>query len=414
MIETVSGSGIALSPFIINKGKGHYMGWYRNLTEAERTYHFSYSPKGWMDNDSAMRWLRDLFNPESALIAGVNQPRLLILDGHGSHISFEFIQYCIESGIHLICLPAHSTHLLQPLDVGLFSPYQHFYGLTVDNHIRSGQSQEGMRKAVFIPFLTESRAKTMISHSIQQAFTATDIWPLNPRRVLGKLAPPATKQLAAIGVARNPQTAWNIRGKVRAGKRLLDIGFMGLEDTKVDIKESGEMWDQVVGILRELGHQLETAIAEKELYQESNRHLQGTSKLFNTTDRRQLSLARVLNGAELIRLSDARLTKDAKKALRLPVSQKTSTTPKPKPTKPPSAPRTLPIIVQEIVISNTPMVMLIDPEVEESEDEQLSENEWSTPHTTPNHSCRSSIIFAAPKSLHPNVPLHMRLRSRNP
>ena len=44
--------------------------------------------------------------------------------------------------------------------------------------------------------------------------------------------------------------------------------------------------------------------------------------------------------------------------------------------------------------------------------EQLSENEWSTPHTTPSHTCRSSSIFAAPKSLHPKVPLHMRLRSR--
>jgi len=243
VIETVSGSGIVLSPFIINKGKGHYLGWYRNLTEAERTYYFRYSPKGWTDNKLAMRWLRDLFNPESAQIAGVNQPRLLILDGHGSHISFEFIQYCIESGIHLICLPAHS------LDVGLFSPYQHFYGLAFDNHIRSGQSQEGIRKAVFIPFLTEARTKTMTSHSIQQAFTATSIWLLNLRRVLGKLAPRATKQLTAIGVARNPQTAWDIRGKVKAGKKLLDIGFMSLEDTKVDLKECGEIQDQVVGIL---------------------------------------------------------------------------------------------------------------------------------------------------------------------
>jgi len=113
-----------------------------------------------------MRWLRDLFNRESVQIVGVNQPRLLILDGHGSHISFEFIHYCIESSIHLICLPGHSTHLLQPLDVGLFSRYPHYYGLAVDNHIRSGQSQEGIRMAVFIPFLTEAGTKTMTSHSI--------------------------------------------------------------------------------------------------------------------------------------------------------------------------------------------------------------------------------------------------------
>jgi len=63
----------------------------------------------------------------------------------------------------------------------------------------------------------------MTSHSIQQAFTAIGIWPLNPCRVHGKLAPPAIKQLTTIGVGRNPQTAWDIRGKVKAGKRLLDI-----------------------------------------------------------------------------------------------------------------------------------------------------------------------------------------------
>ena len=232
-----------------------------------------------------MQWLCNLFDPESAVIAGVNQPRLLILDGHGSHVSFEFIQHCIESGIHLICLPTHSTHLLQSLDVGLFSPYQHFYRLVVDNHIWSGQSQEGIRKAVFIPFLMEAHTKTMTCYSILQAFTATGIWPLNPCRVLSKLALRATKQLMGVEVARNPQTAWDIRGKVKAGKKLLDIGFMSLEDIKVDLKKSGIIWDQVVEILRELGHQLETEIVEKELYQESNQYLQGTSQLFNTTDR---------------------------------------------------------------------------------------------------------------------------------
>jgi len=219
-----------------------------------------------------------------------------------------------------------------------------------------------------------------------------------------------------VRVARNPQTAWDIRGKVKAGKKLLDIGFMSWEDTKVDLKECGEIRDQVVGILREFGHQLETVIVEKEVYQESNRHLQGTSKLFNTTDRRQLSVARVLNGAELIRLPDARLTKDAKKALPHPVSRK-KITPKRKPTKPPPITPTPPIRVQQILISNTPMVMFINPEVEASdylEVEQLSANEWSTPHTTPRHTRRSSSIFAAPKSLLLDVPLHMRLRSRKP
>jgi len=60
------------------------------------------------------------------------------------------------------------------------------------------------------------------------------------------------------------------------------------------------------------------------------------------------------------------------------------------------------------------MIMFIDSEVDESEDEQVSEDEWCTSHMTHHHTRRSSSIFAAPKSLHPNLPLHMQLSSRKP
>ena len=47
--------------------------------------------------------------------------RLLILDGHGSHTTPKFNQYCIENKIISLCMPAHTSHLLQPLDVSCFS-----------------------------------------------------------------------------------------------------------------------------------------------------------------------------------------------------------------------------------------------------------------------------------------------------
>ena len=47
--------------------------------------------------------------------------RILILDGHYSHV-IEFMDYCETNQIALYCLPPHSTHILQPLDVGLFLP----------------------------------------------------------------------------------------------------------------------------------------------------------------------------------------------------------------------------------------------------------------------------------------------------
>ena len=42
------------------------------------------------------------------------------MDNHKSHLSKELIDYAKSENIELLCLPAHSTHLLQPLDVGFY------------------------------------------------------------------------------------------------------------------------------------------------------------------------------------------------------------------------------------------------------------------------------------------------------
>lgn len=48
--------------------------------------------------------------------------RLLIMNGHGSHITVGFISFCMDNAIDLLILPPHWSHVLQPLDVGVFSP----------------------------------------------------------------------------------------------------------------------------------------------------------------------------------------------------------------------------------------------------------------------------------------------------
>ena len=307
VIETVGGDGNAVSPFVINKGAGHYMGWYKNLTEKERMYQFSYSPKGWTDDRLALEWLRKAFLPETKERCG-NLPRLLIFDGHGSHITFDFVSLCFSNNVLLLCLPPHSTHLLQPLDVGLFGPYQHIYGLAVDNYIRSGQNVMGIKKTIFIPFLTEARQATFTAHNIRQSFAATGISPLNPRRVLGKLNPKVEKRRDSFGIIKKPSGSREIRHQVLAAGNLLANITLGNSDSTVD---------RVKGIMSSLGHQLEEEIASKELWREMSLKLQNSDKLYNATDRRKLSEARVLDGAALMELRDARLAKDEKKQARL-------------------------------------------------------------------------------------------------
>jgi len=306
VIEMICGNGSVLSPFIINKGAGHYLGWYSNLSEENKDYQFSYSAKGWTDDKLALEWLEKVFEPESGVICS-GQPRLLVFDGHGSHITYQFVSYCLSHNILLLCLPSHSTHLLQPLDVGLFSPYQHYYGIEVDNYVRSGKNIVGIKKSVFLPFLTAARNQTFSPHNILQSFISTGIWPLNARRVLGKITPTTTKRRDTLGTMPIPKSSREIRQRVLSATKLVDT--LSSQSTSLSTI------DRVKSIMKDLGHQLEEEIAEKEIWQELTHKLQKVDLIHNTTDKRKLSEARVLDGAALIQLRDARLEKDTKKAV---------------------------------------------------------------------------------------------------
>ena len=74
------------------------------------------SPNGYMDEELFLTWFEEIF------IVGTShaRPTLLIIDGHGSHISYSVIKRAVEENINIILLPPHTTNVLQLLDVGLF------------------------------------------------------------------------------------------------------------------------------------------------------------------------------------------------------------------------------------------------------------------------------------------------------
>ena len=61
------------------------------------------------------------------------QARLLILDGHGSHTTDDFMWNGFNNNIHLVFLPPHTSHVLQPLDLSVFSPLKHSYRKYLNN-----------------------------------------------------------------------------------------------------------------------------------------------------------------------------------------------------------------------------------------------------------------------------------------
>jgi hypothetical protein len=131
---------------VINEGAAHYYGWYAEITKEDVAI-FSFSPNGWANSVLGIDWLRDNFDKYTRERAN-GRWRLLLVDGHVSHVSWQFFDYALQNRIQPVCLPFKSTHILQPLDVGLFSPLQKYYTNALDE--AGITSKEKINKGVFL------------------------------------------------------------------------------------------------------------------------------------------------------------------------------------------------------------------------------------------------------------------------
>jgi len=61
---------------------------------------------------------------KNLILGEIFQSNLLILDGHGSHVTLEAISQAQAFGLDMVTLLAHTSHVLQPLDVSCFKPFK--------------------------------------------------------------------------------------------------------------------------------------------------------------------------------------------------------------------------------------------------------------------------------------------------
>ena len=75
---------------------------------------------GWMTCAAFYEYFANVFHPY-VLESNIPLPVIVILDGHGSHYSYDLSNLYRVKSIILCCLPLNATHILQPLDVVVFS-----------------------------------------------------------------------------------------------------------------------------------------------------------------------------------------------------------------------------------------------------------------------------------------------------
>jgi hypothetical protein len=108
-----------------------------------------------------------------------------VLDGHGNHVNPEFDQFCLDHNIIVVCMPAHSSHLLQPLNVGCLSALEQAYGRNVEQI--TGRGVNHIDKPEFLPLYRQARQTALYQNNMQAGFAATSLVPYNPDRVLSLL-----------------------------------------------------------------------------------------------------------------------------------------------------------------------------------------------------------------------------------
>jgi DDE superfamily endonuclease len=195
-IECVCMDGSPLSPMIIFKGAKPLDKWIPGSTEGATEASWKASDNGWTSNDLAIQWLREIFEPQTRIKANGGR-RLIICDGHGSHISAKFVAHCMHYKIEVVLLPPHSSHLLQPLDVAVFGPLKTQLCNEQRRYVRAGVAR--LQKWEWADCYLKARQKAITDHNIKSGWRASGCHPIFPSKVLDKLpSPPSSESDSSV------------------------------------------------------------------------------------------------------------------------------------------------------------------------------------------------------------------------
>src|SRR5438477_13014602 len=96
------------------------------------------------------------------------------------------VTFCIQHNIALLCLPPHTTHILQPLDIKLFAPLQTAY----QKGVRAKSWFQGfyqVDKVEFLEILQDAHDKAFTTKNILSRWQAAGLLPFNPEIIMKAL-----------------------------------------------------------------------------------------------------------------------------------------------------------------------------------------------------------------------------------
>ena len=138
-----------------------------------------------MDSEVFCEWLENVFIP-GVEARNVKKPVLLLVDGHSTHVNMKASDMCLKHGVELYCLLEHASHVIQPLDLRLFSAFKRNLKQAVQD-FQSEHIGEYVTKTPFAGVFKQAwNASTTVEDAVK-GFQEAGLFPLNPAAVMSSM-----------------------------------------------------------------------------------------------------------------------------------------------------------------------------------------------------------------------------------
>ncbi len=184
IIACANATGSIIPPMVIFEGQRLNPEW--TTGEVPGTL-YGMSERGWTDQELFFHWMSELFIPNIP----PTRPVLLLVDGHSSHYEPDTIRMPAEEGIVIFCLPPHTTHLSQPLDVSFFGPLKRYWSSACHTYMQENPGRV-VTKFTFSRLFAEAWYKATSPTNLISGFRKAGIYPFNPDKMEVLLPLPTT------------------------------------------------------------------------------------------------------------------------------------------------------------------------------------------------------------------------------
>ena len=142
---------------------------------------FECSDNDWLDQKLYCKWFKYFLTSIP--------PARPVEDVHSLHVSLDVIKMARDNNVHLLCLPAHTTHLLQPLDVGVFKSLKSNFSRACLRYLSTHPGQV-ITTDILASLLCQAWPQSITPVNAMSGFRKCGIYPLNPGEISDRqLAP---------------------------------------------------------------------------------------------------------------------------------------------------------------------------------------------------------------------------------